>query len=42
VRTPPMVQIGVIFTPGESSGTMNIEMPRCLAAVGLVRTASHT
>ncbi len=32
---------GVIFTPGASVGTRNIEMPRCLGASGSVRAASQ-
>ena len=33
--------IGTTLMPGVSMGTMNIEMPLCLAASGSVRVASQ-
>ena len=42
VRAPATVTIGLHENPGESVDMARIEMPLCLGASGLVRTASQT
>jgi hypothetical protein len=37
----PSRLIGTTLMPGVSMGTMNMEMPLCLATVGSVRVASQ-
>ena len=42
VSTPAIVCTGVQEKRSAVVGTVNIEMPRCFLASGLVRTASQT